>query len=631
MASLEKINEALVKLVRVIEPLKPIMKCHMVDYLTANHWETLLPVGIQQGLLSLPREKLYLMPSGALRLEDVEADNKIDEELCLPSVNLSTLLSIIRKHSLHSLGVTTSMHQILDLHGSCKIPVLPMTGIMSEKKSHEVEIMSEVIARLAKGFDANWIMDLGSGKGYLSSSLVLQYGLNVLAMDSSPDNTTSALTRNTKLEKRLQKMKTAEKYQKEGKLIKRGKRKKSKKVLINQPVLSNDTDDQNGSHGSYIGLTAFITEDTDLLEILKESLAASKKEDTKDEKMLDTVDNHEGDMNVVQNDSKAYSTFSECEMGKSDVLNKPLDVKGDEETSLVNQSSDSPDEHRLGLVGLHTCGNLAASSIRLFISNSKVKFMCNVGCCYHLIEEEFYENPFSTKKMLEVDVKNGDNPDSKLEEDQAKDESPSKSKSRAEDAQVPDSQQEHSPAAVSFDPLHPSEIPNLSVGFPLSSFLRERKFALERNTRMLSCQPADRLTEQSYNGLNSLYWRALLQVVLKEKLGDKFNTTQVGRIASKCKDFTEYSRKAFEKLELNIEVTNEELYDYQRRYANNREKIERFFLLRSTLAPLIEGLILLDRLAFLSEQEDIEAAYLVQLFNPVTSPRCHAVIGVRSK
>lgn len=72
MASLEKVNEALMKLVRLIEPLKPLMKCHMVDYLTANHWETLLPIGIQQGLLNLPREKLYLMPSGALYLEDIE-------------------------------------------------------------------------------------------------------------------------------------------------------------------------------------------------------------------------------------------------------------------------------------------------------------------------------------------------------------------------------------------------------------------------------------------------------------------------------------------------------------------------------------------------------------------------------
>lgn len=72
MASLEKVNEALAKLVRVIEPLKPLMKCHMVDYLTANHWETLLPLSIQEGLLNLPREKIYLMPSVALQLDDVE-------------------------------------------------------------------------------------------------------------------------------------------------------------------------------------------------------------------------------------------------------------------------------------------------------------------------------------------------------------------------------------------------------------------------------------------------------------------------------------------------------------------------------------------------------------------------------
>ncbi|XP_042860929.1 methyltransferase-like protein 25 isoform X2 [Penaeus japonicus] len=524
------------------------------------------------------------------------------------------------------------MLKILDLHGSNKIPVLPMTGIMSEKKSHEVEVMSEVIARLARGFDVNWVMDLGSGKGYLSSSLVLQYGLNVLAMDSSPVNTTSALTRNTKLEKRLQQMKTAEKYQKEGKLVKRGKRKKSKNVLLHKPVLSNDSADGNEhGHGSYIGLTAFITEDTDLLEILKDSLAATKKQDVIDGKKLDTVDNHEGVLNTVENDSKDNNDSSECEMEKREVSNTPLDSKKNEETSLANQNC-SPDEHRLGLVGLHTCGNLAASSIRLFISNSKVKFICNVGCCYHLIEEEFYENPFSPKVMSSANAGNNDSLSNKLlEEDQVEDESLSKINRRTEEAEVSSVQQEDTQAAVSFDPLHPSEIPNLSVGFPMSSFLRERKFVLERNTRMLSCQSADRLTEQSYSGLNSLYWRALLQVVLKEKLGDKFNTSQVGRIGSKCKDFNEYLGKALEKLGLDIEVTIEELAEYQRKYINNREKIERFFLLRSTLAPLIEGLILLDRLAFLCEQEDVEAAYLVQLFNPVTSPRCHAVIGVRNK
>lgn len=50
------------------------------------------------------------------------------------------------------------------------------------------------------GCRVDWIVDLGSGRGYLSSSLVLQYGLNVVAIDSSKSNTTSALVRNKKLQ-----------------------------------------------------------------------------------------------------------------------------------------------------------------------------------------------------------------------------------------------------------------------------------------------------------------------------------------------------------------------------------------------------------------------------------------------
>ncbi len=49
---------------------------------------------------------------------------------------------------------------------------------------------------------------------------------------------------------------------------------------------------------------------------------------------------------------------------------------------------------RLGVVGLHTCGSLAAASIKLFFSTRSARFICNVGCCYHHLPEEFYTNPF---------------------------------------------------------------------------------------------------------------------------------------------------------------------------------------------------------------------------------------------
>ena len=91
----------------------------------------------------------------------------------------------------------------------------------------------------------------------------------------------------------------------------------------------------------------------------------------------------------------------------------------------------------LGLMGLHTCGNLAPSSLRIFLENSDIKFCCNVGCCYHHLDEEFYVNPY---------LKQSENSDEVI---------------------VP--------------------------GFPMSSVLKNMKYSLGRNPRMIAAQPMDRL------------------------------------------------------------------------------------------------------------------------------------------
>lgn len=101
---------------------------------------------------------------------------------------------------------------------------------MNSKKSHEVQSMSEVVACLAKCCgvrQVRWhfiaaeervliwfkallwllsslltqVIDVGSGKGYLSSFLSLQYGLQVYGIDSSSINTHGAQERNRKLKK----------------------------------------------------------------------------------------------------------------------------------------------------------------------------------------------------------------------------------------------------------------------------------------------------------------------------------------------------------------------------------------------------------------------------------------------
>lgn len=70
---------------------------------------------------------------------------------------------------------------------------------MNSKKSHEVQSMSEVVAGLAQHCGVKQVIDVGSGKGYLSSFLSLQYGLWVYGIDSSSTNTHGAQERNRKL------------------------------------------------------------------------------------------------------------------------------------------------------------------------------------------------------------------------------------------------------------------------------------------------------------------------------------------------------------------------------------------------------------------------------------------------
>ena len=48
----------------------------------------------------------------------------------------------------------------------------------------------------------------------------------------------------------------------------------------------------------------------------------------------------------------------------------------------------------------------------------------------------------------------------------------------------------------------------------------------------------------------SLYWRAVLQVILRDVTGEIRDDWQVGKIARRCRDFSEYVEKAFKKLGL---------------------------------------------------------------------------------
>merc|ERR1711971_1369326 len=74
---------------------------------------------------------------------------------------------------------------------------------------------------------------------------------------------------------------------------------------------------------------------------------------------------------------------------------------------------------------------------------------------------------------------------------------------------------------------------------------------------------------------------------------------QVGRIAAKSANFVDYVQKSFVKLGLQLKMNPEELESiYDSMSIEYGQKLNTFYQLRSLFAPLIEGLILLDRLTF---------------------------------
>lgn len=97
------------------------------------------------------------------------------------------------------------------------------------------------------------------------------------------------------------------------------------------------------------------------------------------------------------------------------------------------------DKDEFTLVGLHTCGSLATTCLKLFTEpKNNLKLLVNVGCCYHLIEEEFTVNQFWH------DIENALNR-------------------------------------------------NESYGFPVSKYLKDKHFELGRDARMCASQSPEKI------------------------------------------------------------------------------------------------------------------------------------------
>ncbi|XP_026752610.2 LOW QUALITY PROTEIN: probable methyltransferase-like protein 25 [Galleria mellonella] len=246
--------------------------------------------------------------------------------------------------------------------------------------------------------------------------------------------------------------------------------------------------------------------------------------------------------------------------------------------TLVNEKFPefTSSETKLLLTGLHTCGNLGPDSLRIFTSQGSISAVFNVPCCYHLLTEHVDAGLF--------DVFQRD-----------------------------------------YAPEH-----DTGQGFPMSEHLRN--YNLGRNARMLAAQSIDRVVYQRQLPSKSLLYRALLEVLIKKHLPDVFIADgKLKRITpNKYNDFREYFKMADSILKLKLyDILPEcHLSDIEKNLDSQWEKIVLFYLLRLCLAQVIESVILLDRLLYLYEN-GFKNVFLVKLFDPILSPRCHSIVAMR--
>lgn len=176
-----------------LKALLPLANSHMVHFITHNMFENILPKQIQQEVNNLSVDEL-----NSIVLNNFTA-LKYDEKAPKLCEFLNKTHNLYMMGNINCLTVETFCEH-LGTRGLSECSAHIVKNLMSVKKTHEVEIMSGLVAALAKTENCSHMVDVGGGKGYLSSVLALKHQLRVLSIDASQVTSKGAAKRIPKVE-----------------------------------------------------------------------------------------------------------------------------------------------------------------------------------------------------------------------------------------------------------------------------------------------------------------------------------------------------------------------------------------------------------------------------------------------
>ncbi|XP_061871988.1 probable methyltransferase-like protein 25 isoform X2 [Colius striatus] len=504
--------ETLRRVSRFLARALPLCRAHTVEFYTRGLWERLValrPAAVMEALAL--RRPLGEASGAAAALWDDDTFSNVFCENSEKLINAHLFALAAKYYSLSNLGVCTPLEDVLealrgDNQGTADIKT---DEFMNTKKSHEVQVMSELVDNIANYCGIKQVIDIGSGKGYLSSFLSMQYNLKVYGIDSSNTNTNGAHERNRKLKKHWKAYQSRGRANLKSQRLERASDRPMEDEInckeINERPLNNDSSLQ--SHDQ-VTIQALVPS-CDFTEIATSETSKQSKVDLVARTQSDESKLSEeflAILNVLPADAVEVSCSSQCNYGElceeEKMQRKMASLKAkasesNESNMYFPLTSCITAETELGdiitdledcmMVGLHTCGDLAANTLRIFTAKPEIKAVCSVGCCYHLLSEQF-ENQ--------------------------------------------------------------QECPEEVWGFPMCQYLKDKGWCCGRNARMSACLALERVAVGQMLPTESLFYRAVLQVIVEEIYGVTKSDRHVGKTFSKSSSFIDYVRKALKKLEL---------------------------------------------------------------------------------
>lgn len=244
------------------------------------------------------------------------------------------------------------------------------------------------------------------------------------------------------------------------------------------------------------------------------------------------------------------------------------------------EETGSPGYPDFVLTGLHACGDLSTTLLRHFVNCPHVRGITSVACCYMKI---------STK----------------------------------EDPSPPGRVQPPSP------PKSPNDSVPPQFGYPMSSWVRGLPgHQLSYKAREGACHAIEDYMRRLREGselLRSHCYRALLETFIRDTRPDLRRAGIQTIKKAHLLPFTEYARLGLVRVGLPPDLPLdpervESLLEQQRR-------VVVYFSLSLLLAPVVESLVLLDRIIFL--QENGVESRLVPLFDPNFSPRNFVLVALK--